>query len=294
MASSAAIDTPRLRIAYEEYGAAQGIPVVLMHGFPYSPRAYDDVAALLAGQGMRVFVPFLRGYGPTRFIDDQVPRSGEQAALGQDLIDLIEALELDRPIVAGYDWGGRAACVTAALRPDLVRGLVSCAGYNLFGPPSSVPGAPDFEYQRWYQYFLYTERGRAMLEANSKGFCRFLWRLWSPGWDFSEQTFNRTAAYFDNPDFVDVVLHSYRHRAGLVPGDPALAELAHYLEHERPGISVPAIVLTGEDGLKPSSAMMDRSRFGAEWESRSFPGVGHNFPQEAPQAMAEAVADLAR
>jgi pimeloyl-ACP methyl ester carboxylesterase len=230
----------------------------------------------------------------TLFRDEEVPRSGEQAALGQDLIDLIEALGLDRPVVAGYDWGGRAACVTAALRPDLVRGLVSCSGYNLFGPPSSVPGAPESEYQRWYQYFLYTERGRAMLEENRAGFCHFLWGLWSPGWDFSEQTFNQTAAYFDNPDFVDVVLHSCRHRPGLAPGDPALAELAHHLEHERPHISVPTIILTGEEGLRPSAAMMDRSRFGAEWESRSFPGVGHNFPQEAPQAMAKAVVDLAR
>ena len=294
MTAMTVIETSRLLIAYEEHGGMDGIPVVLMHGFPYSPRAYDEVAALLAERGMRVVVPFLRGYGPTRFLDDDIPRSGEQAALGQDLIDLIEALDLDRPVVAGYDWGGRAACITAAVRPDIVRGLVTCAGYNLFGPPSSVPAAPESEHQRWYQYFFYTDRGRAMLETNRAGFCRYLWGLWSPGWQFGEDTYAETAAYFENPDFVEVVLHSYRHRAGLVAGDPALAELAHRLEQDRPSITVPTIVLSGEDGPWTSAATRDRSRFGDEWESRSFPGVGHNFPQEAPQAMATAVLDLAR
>lgn len=287
------IETSQLSIAYEEHGPADGVPAVLMHGFPYSPRTYDEVAPILAAHGLRAIVPYLRGYGPTRFLDPATPRSGEQAALGNDLIELIEALGLDRPVVAGYDWGGRAACITSAVRPDLVRGLVTCNGYNLFGPPVTGPLPPEFEHLLWYQYYLHMHRGRMMLESNRRGFCRLLWKLWSSKWDFTEETFEQSAVCFDNPDFVEVVLHSYRHRSGLVPGDPALKALATRLEQEQPTITVPTISLYGEDGLMPSATARDRSRFTSSWEFRAFPEIGHNLPQEAPREMAQAVLDLA-
>ncbi|TNF04381.1 MAG: alpha/beta hydrolase [Sphingomonadales bacterium] len=292
MSAIRSIATCRLSIAYEDHGPAGGLPVVLLHGFPYSPRSYDAVAPILAARGLHVIVPYLRGFGLTRFLDESMVRSGEQAALGTDLIEMIMTLGLDCPVVAGYDWGGRAACITAAVRPDLVRGLVTGGGYNLFGPPANQPLAPEVEHVLWYQYYLHTERGRAMLEQNRRGFCRLLWRLWSPNWQFDEDVFEQSAKAFDSTDFVDVVLHSYRHRAGLAAGDPTLSELAERLEREQPAISVPTISLQGENGLLPISAERDRGRFLSRWESRTLPGVGHNLPQEAPAAFAAAVLDL--
>lgn len=283
------IATPDLEIAYEEHGPIDGTAVVLLHGFPYSPRAYDEVAPRLAGQGLRIIVPYLRGFGPTRFRSDATMRSGEQAALGTDLIDLITALGLNRPVVAGYDWGGRAACVAAAIRPDLVGGLVTCGGYNLFGPPVTHPLSPEMEHVLWYQYYLHTERGRAMLETNRRGFCRLLWSLWSPKWAFDDETFAKSAEALDNPDFVDVVLHSYRHRAGLVEGDPVLRDLAEMLEREQPPITVPTIALYGDAGLLPAAMASQRERFAGEWQYRTLAGVGHNVPQEAPKDFASAV-----
>ncbi|OYX95726.1 MAG: alpha/beta hydrolase, partial [Novosphingobium sp. 35-62-5] len=267
--------------------------VVLLHGFPYSPRAYDEVATILAGHGLHVIVPYLRGFGPTRFRSDAAIRSGEQAALGTDLVELILALGLEQPVVAGYDWGGRAACVAAAIRPDLVRGLVSSGGYNLFGPPVTHPLPPEMEHVLWYQYYLHTERGREMLETNRRGFCRLLWKLWSPNWAFDEATFARSAEALDNDDFVEVVLHSYRNRAGLVAGDPALSDLAEKLEREQPPITVPTIAIYGDAGLLPAAVAQQRGRFSGTWECRTLPGVGHNLPQEAPQAFAAAVLALA-
>lgn len=286
------VATSNLAIAFEEHGPAAGIPIVLLHGFPYAPRAYDAVAPLLAAQGLRVIVPYLRGYGPTRFLDDAYPRSGEQAALGMDLIETIEALGLDRPVVGGFDWGGRAACVTAATRPDLVRGLVTSGGYNLMGPPVSQPLPPELEHVLWYQYYLHLDRGRTMLETNRHEFCRLLWKLWSPEWHFDDATFARSALAFENPDFVDVVLHSYRHRSGLVDGDPTLTELAKRLEQEQPVITVPTIALYGECGPFPPNPEQKRDRFVAQLQCRMLPGVGHNPPQEAPAEFAAAVLDL--
>jgi len=293
MKSLRRVSISRLSVAYEEYGPANGIAAVLLHGFPYAPRAYDDVAAILAGRGLRIIMPYLRGFGPTRFLDTDTVRSGEQAALGTDLLELIAALDLDRPIVAGFDWGGRAACVASAIRPDLVRGLVTGGGYNLFGPPVTQPLAPQVEHVLWYQYYLHTERGRAMLETNRRGFARLLWETWSPNWRFDDETFARSAESFECPDFVEVVLHSYRHRAGLVGGDPALADLAHRLEREQPAIAVPTIALFGDGGPLPAAGVLDRSRFQSRCESRVLPGIGHNLPQEAPRPFAQAVLDLA-
>lgn len=287
--------TSRLSIAYEQHGPEDGPPVILLHGFPYSPRAYDAIAPILAERGLRTIVPYLRGFGPTRFLSPDTMRSGEQAALGTDLIELIGALDLDRPVVAGYDWGGRAACVTAALRPDLVRGLVTGGGYNLFGPPVTAPLPPEVEHVLWYQYYLHTERGKAMLESNRRGFCRLLWKLWSPNWTFSDETFAKSAESLDSPDFVEVVLHSYRHRSGLVPGDPALSDMANRLESEQPAINVPTIALYGDAALMPAAAALerDRSRFLADFEGRILDGAGHNLPQEAPEAFAKALLALA-
>lgn len=285
------VRTPVLEVAYHESGPADGVPAVLLHGFPYDPLCFADVVPALAAQGMRVIVPYLRGYGPTRFVDAGTPRSGEQAALGNDLIALIGALALDRPVVAGFDWGGRAACIASAVRPDLVRGLVSVCGYNLFGPPVTGPVDPELEHIFWYQYYLHTHRGRMMLNQNRRRFCKLLWKLWSPAWDFTDETFEESARSFDNPDFVEVVLHSYRHRAGLVPGDPTLATLAARLE-QRPDIAVPTIVLHGDTDMAPLWMSLDRSRFTGSYARRVLPRVGHNPPQEAPEPMIAAVLEL--
>ena len=290
------VRTPLLDIAYEESGAANGRPVVLMHGFPDDVHAYDDVAPPLAAAGYRVIVPYLRGYGPTRFLDPATPRSGEQAALGHDLLDLIDALGLKSPILAGYDWGGRAACIVAALWPQRVRGLVTVNGYNLQDIPGSVnPAAPEQEHRLWYQYYFNTARGRAGLEANRRQLCRLLWRLWSPPWSFDDATFERTAPSFDNPDFVAVTIHSYRHRFGYAPGDPALDEIERQLAAQ-PKIAVPTIALQGEaDGVHPPQASEKHAtHFAGPYERRALPGIGHNPPQEAPQAFAQAVLGLMR
>ena len=216
------VRTSVLEIAYEESGPPHGAAVLLMHGFPYDPRTYDDVVPSLAEAGCRVIVPYLRGYGPTKFLAPDTLRSGQQAALGNDLKELMDALALKRAMLAGYDWGGRGACIVAALWPERVRGLVSANGYNIQDIAGSAKPAPaEQEYRLWYQYYFHTERGRAGLQANRREFCRLLWRLWSPNWKFDDATYDRTAASFDNPDFVDVVIHSYRHRFGYAPSGSA-------------------------------------------------------------------------
>ena len=286
-------DAGALRVAWQEHGDPAGRPVVLLHGFPYDVHAYDGVAPLLAAQGLRVIVPWLRGYGPTRFLSDDTPRSGQQAALGADLLALLDALSIERALVAGYDWGGRAACIAAALWPGRVRGLVSVNGYNLQDiARSGTPAAPDAEYRFWYQYYFHGERGRAGLAAHRRAFCRLLWRLWSPGWAFSDADFDRSAAAFDNPDFVDVVIHSYRHRFALVDGDPACEHIERRLAAQ-PAIAVPAITLDGDaDGVSPGGAPQ-AGRFTGRHEHRVVGGgIGHNLPQEAPQAFAQAVLDV--
>jgi pimeloyl-ACP methyl ester carboxylesterase len=285
------IETSTLSLAYEEHGAEDGRPVLLMHGFPYSPRAYDEVAPALAAQGFRAIVPYLRGYGPTRFLDPKRIRSGEQAALGQDLLDLIAGLKLERPLVVGYDWGGRAACIAAAVAPQIVRGLLTCGAYNMFGPPVTTPGPPAKEHNMWYQYYLHMPRGRYMLNDHRREFCRYLWEQWSPRWKFDDATFDATARYFDNPDFVDVVLHSYRHRFGLVPGDPALADLGRQVE-QRPDITVPTILVRGDHGLASSVSERDRARFTGPFLYREAPGAGHSPPQETPAVIVQAILDL--
>lgn len=288
------VRTRVLDVVYEASGYADGPPVVLLHGFPYDVRAYDEVVAGLAAVGCRVLLPFLRGFGPTRFLSSDTPRSGQQAALGKDLLDFMDALSLSSATLVGYDWGGRAACIVSALWPERVRGLVSVNGYNIQDiGAASKPALPEQEHRLWYQYYFHTERGRAGLAANRRGLCRLLWRLWSPTWQFSEETYQRSAASFDNPDFVEVVIHSYRHRYGSAPGDPTLESLEALLA-QQPPISVPTIVLDGaDDGVAPAQAA-DRhaAHFSGPYQRRLIPGAGHNLPQEKPTAVVAAVREL--
>jgi pimeloyl-ACP methyl ester carboxylesterase len=243
-----------------------------------------------------VIVPYLRGYGPTRFLAPDTLRSGQQAALGNDLKELMDALALERAVLAGYDWGGRAACIVAALWPERVHGLVSGNGYNIHDVAGAAkPAAPEQEYRLWYQYYFHTERGRAGLQANRREFCRLLWRLWSPNWEFDDATYDRTAASFDNPDFVDVVIHSYRCRYGYADGDPGLEPIERRLAAQ-PKISVPTIVLHGDgSGLSPpESSLRHAASFSGPYQRRVIPIAGHNLPQEAPKAVADAVLELIR
>ncbi|HWX47672.1 MAG TPA: alpha/beta hydrolase [Roseomonas sp.] len=285
------IEAGVLRVAYREQGEPEGWPVMLLHGFPYDAHAYDAVAPILVEAGARVITPWLRGYGPTRFLSLDTPRSGQQAALGADLLALMEALGIPRAVLAGYDWGGRAACILGALWPERVAGLVTGDGYNIQDiTRAGEPQAPEREFRYWYQYYLHGERGAAGLAAHRHEFCRLLWRLWSPEWRFDEASFARSAAAFDNPDFVAVVVHSYRHRYGLVPGDPALEDIERRLAAQPP-IAVPTVSLDGgADGVaRPEGSAADAPHFTGPYEHRRLPGIGHNLPQEAPQAFAEAV-----
>ena len=288
------IRTKTLEIAYEESGPASGTPVMLMHGFPYDVRAYDDVARRLVAAGMRAIVPYLRGYGPTRFLFAETMRSGQQAAIGNDLLELLEALAIPSAALVGYDWGGRAACVVAALWPERARCLVTANGYNIQNIAESVkPRPPEQEHRAWYQYYFHTERGRAGLTANRKEFAKLLWRLWSPNWKFDDATYDRTAASFDNPDFVEIVIHSYRHRFGYSVGDPALEAIEERLAAQPP-ITVPTIAMFGAGSGLSGAAGAGRqgSHFTAPYQERVIPVVGHNIPQEAPAVVAEAVLEL--
>ncbi|MEB0078430.1 alpha/beta hydrolase [Pseudomonas sp. CCI3.2] len=289
------IRTPTLEVAYETHGDRGAAVVMLLHGFPYDPRGYDELTPLLVDKGFRVIVPYLRGYGPTRFLSLETLRSGQQAALGKDLLELMDALGIAKATLVGYDWGGRAACVVAALWPSRVNALVTGDGYNIQDiPGSSQPQDPKSEHRYWYQYYFHSPRGRAGLEANRKAFCRLLWQLWSPPWVFSEAAFERTAQSFDNPDFVDVVIHSYRHRYGYTEGDPALEPIETQLATQ-PMIGVPTISLCGrDDGVGPPPEIDgDANQFSDFYERRILSGVGHNIPQEAPSDVLKAILDLA-
>jgi len=288
------VGTPVLEIAYEAQGDPQGFPIILLHGFPDDARAWDGVAAPLAAAGHRVLVPYLRGYGPTRFLDPAAPRMAQQAAIGQDLLDFVGALGLPRVALAGYDWGGRAACIAAILAPDRVRALVTVTGYNVqntLAPPRPAPVAQERAY--WYQWYFNTERGRRGLEQNRREICRLLWREWSPSWRFDDATFDRTAQSFENPDFVDVVIHSYRHRYGNAPGEPRFDALERRLA-ERPPIEVPTIVLHGaEDTVDPPHRSESHlARFPAGTARQVVPGAGHFLPRERPAVVAEAILEL--
>ncbi len=289
------IQTPVLNIGYEEHGESAGFPIILLHGFPYDVRAWDGVVSPLVDAGQRVLVPYLRGYGPTRFRDPSAPRMAEQAAIGQDVIDFADALGLQQFALAGFDWGNRAACITAILRPERVRAQVAVGGYSVQNTVTpSPPAAAVVEARLWYQWYFNTERGRVGLEANRRDICKYLWRTWSPGWQFTDDTFNRSAASFDNPDFVDVVIHSYRHRHGNAAGEERFVAVEQQLA-ERPQVRVPAIVLRGvESGFgRPSSDPSgDHARFPALVARRIIAGAGHDLPAQRPDAVSSALLEL--
>jgi pimeloyl-ACP methyl ester carboxylesterase len=290
------IEAGVLDVAYRDSGEGSAGVVFLLHGFPYDVHAFDEVAPILVQAGCRVITPYLRGYGPTRFLSSATMRSGQQAVLAHDLFSLMDALEVPRAVVAGYDWGGRAACIVSALWPERVIGLVTGAGYNVHDIPGSRrPASPEDEHRYWYQYYFHGERGRAGLEQNRYALGKLLWKLWSPNWTFDEETYARTAVSFENPDFVDVVIHSYRHRYGLVPGDPAVEDTERRLEAQ-PQIAVPTICMDGGgDGVRaPEGSAGHERHFSGFYERRVVPLAGHNIAQEAPVEFAHAALDLIR
>jgi pimeloyl-ACP methyl ester carboxylesterase len=289
------VATDVLDVAYHEAGPAGGQPVILVHGFPYDIHSYVDVAPLLADAGYRVIVPYLRGYGPTRFLHPDTARSGQQAALGADVIALMDALAIPSAILAGYDWGGRAACVAAALQPERVTGLVSVNSYLIQDISTAMRPMPaELEAGFWYFFYFLTERGRAGLTAHRREIAEVIWRRNSPKWNFGAADLDRAAEAFDNPDYVDVVIHSYRHRLGQAAGAPEYAEAEAALALSPP-ITVPAVTLDGTaDGNFPAT---DGSPSAAHFTSprihHQIPDAGHNLPQEAPGAFADAVQEVA-
>ncbi|KAA6179506.1 alpha/beta hydrolase [Pseudomonas veronii] len=288
------VRTSQLDIAYEAHGPTDGEPVILLHGFPYDPRAYDAIAPALATRGYRVLVPYLRGYGPTRFINEHVMRSGQQAALAKDLLEFMDGLAIPRATLAGYDWGGRAACIVAALWPQRVRGLVTGDGYNIQDIAQSLtPQLPATEHRLWYQFYFHTQRGVDGLTAHRRELCELLWSLWSPSWTEGPSLYGQTAPSFDNPDFVEVVIHSYRHRFMYAPGDPGLEVIEQALALQ-PAITVPTISLCGaDDGVGPPPLEDDDvAHFSGVYRRQVLAGVGHNIPQEAPHATLEALLEL--
>ena len=290
------VDAGVLSVAYYEAGPADGPAAILLHGFPYDIHTFADVARLLSAQGCRVIVPYLRGFGATRFRDPTVPRSGEQAAIGADVVALLDALGIPRAVIAGHNWGGRAACVAAALWPGRCHGLVTVNSYLIQDlSQAMVPDHPQLEAALWYEFYFQLDRGRAGLAANRREIAKLLWRQWSPEWDFDEATFERTAIAHDNPDYVDVVIHSYRHRFGLAAGDPRYADLQRKLAL-LPPIVVPAVTLDGDkDGVVGASdGSASAAKFTGRRIHRVVPGAGHNVPQEAPEAFAAAVMELIR
>jgi len=288
------INAGDLCIAYECNGNTKGIPVILLHGFPYDIRAYDSVTKLLSTGNYWVIVPYLRGFGATRFLSDTTIRSGQQAALAYDLIALMDELSIEKALIAGYDWGGRVACIVSAIYPNRVIGLVSASGYCIQNIANSIePVNPELEKLYWYQYYFHTERGRLGLLKYRKELCKILWNDWSPTWKFDNATFDSSAISFDNPDFVEIVIHSYRHRYGLVDGDPKFEAMEQELSIQ-PKINIQTIVLEADsDGVVPFSEIdYDSPFFTGDYERRIINGAGHNLPQEAPEEFTKAIIAL--
>ncbi len=287
-------DAGVLTMAYHESGPATGQPVVLLHGWPYDPYSYVDVVPILAAAGHRVIVPFLRGYGPTTFKSAQTVRNGQQTAVALDVVALMDALKIDKAILGGYDWGSRTAGIIAALFPERCQGVVAVSGYivtNLVA--NRKPLAPQAELGWWYQYYFATERGRAGYAANRHDFNKLIWKTASPAWPFDDTTYDRSAAAFDNPDHVDIVVHNYRWRLSLAPGEP------QYEAYERelaagPAITVPAITIASDFDGAAKNGQAYRDKYTGKYEHRILDGIGHNVPQEAPRPFAQAILDVAR
>jgi pimeloyl-ACP methyl ester carboxylesterase len=289
------IDAGVLNVGYVDAGPAEGPAVVLLHGWPYDIHSYVDVVPLLTAAGHRVIVPHLRGYGTTRFLSGDAARNGEQAALADDAVALMDALGIDNAVVAGFDWGARTANIVAALWPERVSGLVSVSGY-LIGSQAAgqIPLPPETELQWWYQYYFATERGRAGYAKYRNEFAKLIWRTASPKWNFDDATFERSASSFDNPDHVEIVIHNYRWRLGLADGEAKYDELEKRLA-EAPVISVPTITLEGDaNGAPHPEPSAYAARFSGAYSHRTIEGgIGHNLPQEAPEAFADAVLEVA-
>ncbi|SVC62996.1 uncharacterized protein METZ01_LOCUS315850, partial [marine metagenome] len=279
------VQTPMLNIGYEEHGDASGFPIILLHGFPYDIRSFDGVIAPLVEAGHRVIVPYLRGYGPTSFLDPDAPRMAEQAAIGQDVVDLATALGINRMALAGFDWGLRAGCITSILHPEMVAGFVAMGGYSVQNTVQKEQPAPAFrEARMWYQWYFNTEQGRVGLEENRRDIIRYLWEPWAPTWDYTDEAFNLSASSFDNPDFVDIVLHSYRHRHMNAPGEERFVEVELNLAKGLP-VTVPSIVLRGADsglGAPSQDPSADERNFTQLVARRIVSGAGHDLPVHRP------------
>jgi pimeloyl-ACP methyl ester carboxylesterase len=288
------IDAGVLNVGYAEDGPANGRPVILLHGWPYDIHTYVDVAPLLAASGYRVIVPYLRGYGTTRFLSSETPRNGQQAVLAQDVIALMDALEIQRATIGGCDWGARTAAILAAVWPERCKALVSVSGYLIGNREANkMPLPPRNELEWWYQFYFATERGRAGYEKYRRDFAKLIWQIASPKWGFSDATFDRSATSFDNPDHVDIVIHNYRWRLGLAEGEAKFNDLEDRLG-AGPVITVPTITLEGDaNGAPHPDPNTYAKKFSGKYAHRTITrGVGHNLPQEAPQAFAKAIVDV--
>ena len=289
------IDAGVLNVGYAEAGPANGPVVILLHGWPYDIYAFVDVAPLLASTGHRVIIPYLRGYGTTRFLSNDAVRNGQPSALAVDLKDFLDALKIEKPILAGFDWGARTANIFAALWPERTKAMVSVSGYLIGNQEAGkMPLPPQAEYEWWYQFYFATDRGRAGYEKYRREFSKLIWQIASPKWNFDDATFNRSAAAFDNPDHVDIVIHNYRWRLGLAKGEPKYDDLEKRLATS-PVITVPTITLESDaNGAPHPDPSAYASKFSGKYTHRNITGgVGHNLPQEAPQAFAQAVVDIA-
>jgi pimeloyl-ACP methyl ester carboxylesterase len=293
-ASLKQIDAGLLNVGYAEAGPANGSPVILLHGWPYDIYSYVDVAPLLAAAGCRVIVPYLRGYGPTRFLSADTFRNGQPSVFALDIIALMDALDIQEAVFGGFDWGTRTADIIAALWPRRCKGLVAVSGYGV-GTPTAAPLPPEAEHAWWYEFYFATDQGKAGYDRNRHDFAKLIWRLASPRWNFDDATFDRSAAAFNNPDHVDIVIHNYRWRQGLTKGETKYDYLEARLA-PGPAIAVPTISMEGDANGAPHfpDDTLYRKKFSGNYEYRVIRGgIGHNLPQEAPQAFAQAVIDVA-
>ena len=289
------VQTPVLSVGYEEHGPVSGFPIMLLHGFPYDIRSFDGVVPPMAAAGYRVLVPYLRGYGPTSFLSQELPRMAEQAAIAQDVVDFAEALGISQFALSGFDWGNRAACITSILHPDLVKAYVALGGYSVQNTVvKETPASARSEARRWYQWYFNTEQGRVGLEKNRRDIIRHLWETWAPKWEYTDEVFDRSAPSFDNLDFVEIVIHSYRHRHMNAPGEERFLEVERRLA-ELPPVLTPSIVLRGADsglGRPSQDPSEDQSKFHKLVARQIVDGAGHDLPVQRPDAVAAALLQL--
>ena len=289
------VQTPVLNIGYGDYGNASGFPIILLHGFPYDVRSWDGVVPPLVSAGYRVLVPYLRGYGPTSFLDPDSPRMSEQAAIAEDVVDFAEALGVGQFAAAGFDWGNRAACIAAILHPNIVKACVAIGGYPVQNTiTKEQPASASDEAKRWYQWYFNTDQGRVGLEENRRDIIRHLWETWSPGWKYTDESFDRSAPSFDNPDFVEITLHSYRHRHMNAPGEERFIEVERKLA-EAPPVAVTSIVSRVADsgfGVPSQDPSGDQQNFSELVARRIVEGAGHDLPTQRPDAVSDGLFEL--